>query len=938
MKALKKTMAGLCALCLSFGCISVSGVSENSSITETSAAEDISSKMEWGTLSIGGGGFVSGIVTGKKVMYARTDVGGAYKFNYETDCWEQLFGEINDADRGYLSVDAMAIDPTNEDTVYFLCGCAYFTDAKTAIFKTTDGGKSFERIDITDLIQVHGNGLGRQTGEAIAVDPDDPNTIYCGGDVTAGESCLIKSTDAGKTWKPVKSYDDLGLFKNSVKWPTWTNHTARGVSSGEYYQHNGVACIYIYGGKVYVGTSTTGKYNVVCASTKDDEFTDMSGSLDSAHYPGRITGDGKGNIYFSFQASVDVNAAGTAGSVKKLDAKTGKITDISPLKHLYRTQTGEFEAAAEGGYSGISIDPANPDHMVCSTCGLFANAQLWEPWTDEHGPCWGDKFFKSEDGGEHWIETTPGCSPFWGQEPIADYLDDGGYSWIRDKAIHWVGSYVIDPVKPDRSLSTSGNGVFACDDTWGDKPQFHFQPDGIEEVVSLDFVSTPDGLDLSAIGDYDGFVHESVDKIGLQYQPNMGSTSAIAVCPQNTDVWARIANGDGNNTGSGYYTTDRGKTWKSFKPAATGGKLAITELSNGKYRIINSSPTGSVSYSDDLGATWTPCTGIKASKGAYALVDPKDPKTVYISGVQYNEYWSSNPNLKEPPLEDAHYSFAVSTDYGATFTETVVCRYDMCDHTGDLAYLGDGTVIMATGWQGMYAVSDGGKTVKKLDSVFYAKCVGYGAPEKSGGLNTLFIYGKPESSDKDGIYRSTDGGKTWVCINTDHLYGGTGNGNYLVGDMDEFGKVYMSTVGCGIVYGQLSDGNPKPPVTTTTTKPVTTTTKKVTTTTTTTASVTSSTSRSTDQSFNYEGSTGDKDYKAGDANCDGEVDMSDAVLIMQALSNPNKYGLNGSDSNHITDRGRKNADCSGSSDGMTVNDATAIQKYLLGAVQSLPVK
>ena len=29
----------------------------------------------------------------------------------------------------------------------------------------------------------------------------------------------------------------------------------------------------------------------------------------------------------------------------------------------------------------------------------------------------------------------------------------------------------------------------------------------------------------------------------------------------------------------------------------------------------------------------------------------------------------------------------------------------------------------------------------------------------------------------------------------------------------------------------------------------------------------------------------------GDANCDGTVDMSDVVLIMQSLSNSGKYGL-----------------------------------------------
>lgn len=47
--------------------------------------------MDWNALEIGGGGFVSGIVTGKNVMYARTDVGGAYKYNFENGKWEQMF-------------------------------------------------------------------------------------------------------------------------------------------------------------------------------------------------------------------------------------------------------------------------------------------------------------------------------------------------------------------------------------------------------------------------------------------------------------------------------------------------------------------------------------------------------------------------------------------------------------------------------------------------------------------------------------------------------------------------------------------------------------------------------------------------------------------------------------------------------------------------------
>ena len=74
----------------------------------------------------------------------------------------------------------------------------------------------------------------------------------------------------------------------------------------------------------------------------------------------------------------------------------------------------------------------------------------------------------------------------------------------------------------------------------------------------------------------------------------------------------------------------------------------------------------------------------------------------------------------------------------------------------------------------------------------------------------------------------------------------------------------------------------------------------------------------------------------GDVNIDGEVDMSDAVLIMQSLSNPDKYGINGTDETHITMQGLKNGDVSGNGDGITNNDALAIQKYKLNLIDSLP--
>ncbi|WP_303804242.1 glycoside hydrolase family 9 protein [Ruminococcus flavefaciens] len=75
----------------------------------------------------------------------------------------------------------------------------------------------------------------------------------------------------------------------------------------------------------------------------------------------------------------------------------------------------------------------------------------------------------------------------------------------------------------------------------------------------------------------------------------------------------------------------------------------------------------------------------------------------------------------------------------------------------------------------------------------------------------------------------------------------------------------------------------------------------------------------------------------GDANCDNQVDLSDVVLIMQALANPNKYGINGSDRTHMTEQGQANADVHKRGNGVTSNDALAIQLKLLNVISSLPV-
>ena len=146
--------------------------------------------------------------------------------------------------------------------------------------------------------------------------------------------------------------------------------------------------------------------------------------------------------------------------------------------------------------------------------------------------------------------------------------------------------------------------------------------------------------------------------------------------------------------------------------------------------------------------------------------------------------------------------------------------------------------------------------------------------------------------------------------------------------LNEFYTSYAKTEGSNLDGGKTSDGKPvdaDPSKTTTTAKPiVTTTTSGSGTTASSTTTTTATTPAVSNRTF-------------GDANCDGAVDMSDVVLIMQSLANPNKYGIKGSDAKHMTEDGEKNSDVIGNN-GVTTDDALTIQLYLLGKYKDLPVE
>ncbi len=68
----------------------------------------------------------------------------------------------------------------------------------------------------------------------------------------------------------------------------------------------------------------------------------------------------------------------------------------------------------------------------------------------------------------------------------------------------------------------------------------------------------------------------------------------------------------------------------------------------------------------------------------------------------------------------------------------------------------------------------------------------------------------------------------------------------------------------------------------------------------------------------------------GDTNCDGLVDISDAVLLKCYLINNKKYA--------ISAQAALNADVHGNNNGLNAQDAVSIQKFVLGAVKTLPIK
>ena len=179
------------------------------------------------------------------------------------------------------------------------------------------------------------------------------------------------------------------------------------------------------------------------------------------------------------------------------------------------------------------------------------------------------------------------------------------------------------------------------------------------------------------------------------------------------------------------------------------------------------------------------------------------------------------------------------------------------------------------------------------------------------------FYGKGyTNSDNKYVFYQFDPKNDWSF---DGLKLGTKEDFFAVDDPPEERYDHICVYADGVLVGGIEpDGSePAPKETTTASSKSSATTTKTTTTT--------AGGKVTTTSAQTEG-----EYLPGDANLDTKVTVADAVAILQAVANKDKFALK--------PQGVKNADVIGDGDGVTANDALAIQMYDAKKYDTLPVK
>src|SRR5215831_18507344 len=127
------------------------------------------------------------------------------------------------------------VDPRNPDRLFVAAlGHPYGPNAERGIFRSTDGGRSFQKVLYKDEYT---------SADDVRIDPSDPNIIYAalwqqqqafyeGGSYGGPSGGIFKSTDGGTTWKQLKDGLPEVVQANIALGPANTKVIYAMVSSG----------------------------------------------------------------------------------------------------------------------------------------------------------------------------------------------------------------------------------------------------------------------------------------------------------------------------------------------------------------------------------------------------------------------------------------------------------------------------------------------------------------------------------------------------------------------------------------------------------------------------------------------------------------------------------------------------------------------------------
>jgi len=740
---------------------------------------------QWQNVQIVGGGFVDGIVfhpSEKGLCYCRTDMGGAYRRNSSTLCWEPLLDWLTYEDMNLMGVESIALDPSDPDRVYLSCGT--YTNARTpngAILRSRDRGATFQRTHVP--FKMGGNEDGRGNGERMAVDPNNGSILFLG----TRHAGLWKSTDYGATWNPVASFPDI---QEEVPEPPANTDAGRRMFGF----NRGSGIIFVLFDPrssspgeatqtIYAGVSLMGRAHLFCSTDAGKTWNPVPGQPTQFRPTHGVLTPG-GMLYLTYGTSPGPSQM-RDGAVWKYNTHTGIWTNITP-------DTPDPDNNKSFGYASVSYDASHPQTIIVSSFGRPREAG-------------GEDIFRSTDGGTTW-------STIFGE--------GGTYDWslapyTRFTGIHWLFDIEIDPSDPDHALFTTGYGGYETFNLTrsdqGKPTHWQIMSTGIDETVALDMLSPPKGAPLiSAIGDYGGFVHWDPDQPapeGNFSNPRFGNTNSVDCASQHPEIIVRVGRATNDNPGQTIgYSLDGGKTWQPTEslptPTSSLGHIAVS--ANGetwiwapeggfrRFRQDSEQDPLRVYYTTDQGITWNPCNHIPGN--TRVIADPVNPQKFYgmdlFEGILYvstnggKEFASLPLNLADGLPED---------------------RRNRGDSRGgqDRIYATPGMEedLWIAAFDGLYHARNKEETFEKTDHVEEIHAFGFGKGKTESSSPALYLIGIVNGTR--GIYRSDNKAFTWTRINDDaHQWGLL---LHITGDPKKYGRVYVGTHGRGIVYGDPAE-------------------------------------------------------------------------------------------------------------------------------------